>query len=90
MIQFFNAIPKLFKKNSIIKFKLKNFQITKAVYNITKFLEDRLYNFEFEEKWSTNKCFEVYSYPYPYLEVHPSRCLGSIKFCNKVMQTSLP
>lgn len=85
MIKVVNAIP----KNSIVKFKLKNFQITKAVYNITEFLEDRQQNFEFEENLSTNKSFEVYPYPYPYLEVHPSRCLGSIKFCNKVMQTSL-
>lgn len=80
MVLFLNAIPKYIQeKNFIIKFKLKNFQITKAVYNITEFLKDRLQNFEFEEKWSTNKCFEVYPYPYPYLEIHPSRCLGSIK-----------
>lgn len=48
MIKVVNAIPKYIQeKNSIIKFKLKNFQITKAVYNITEFLEDRLHNFEF-------------------------------------------
>lgn len=38
-----------------------SWSITKAVYNVTEYLEDTILYFKFEGKWSTitNKCFNI-------------------------------